>query len=174
MAPYITSDYQKHFDDGYDQPTTLLELRQDAPELFPEPASITEIAESCAMTYRCNQLAEVIVYEARGESTIGKYAVASVVLNRVDSPRFPNTIREVVHQKFQFSYLGDMHMQKPPTRKDWIDAQIVAYNLLFGNKEVVTDSTHYLNPDAVSRIPRWAKVYEHRASIGNHQFYRYR
>lgn len=49
------------------------------------------------------KLAAIIWCEARGESYEGQLAVATVVMNRVESPRFPNTIEEVIAQKGQFS-----------------------------------------------------------------------
>lgn len=48
-------------------------------------------------------LAKVVHGEARGEPYRGKVAVAAVVLNRVDSPDFPNTISGVVYQPGAFS-----------------------------------------------------------------------
>ncbi len=48
-------------------------------------------------------LATIIYCEARGESYDGKVAVGAVVLNRVRSSRFPNTIREVIYSPGQFS-----------------------------------------------------------------------
>lgn len=47
-------------------------------------------------------LARLITAEARGESNVGKVGVGAVVINRVLSPQFPNTIREVIYQPRQF------------------------------------------------------------------------
>ena len=58
-------------------------------------------------------LAEAIYFEARGEPVEGQFAVAEVVLNRVDSPKCPNSICKVVRQgtgrkpACQFSYNCD-------------------------------------------------------------------
>ena len=41
-------------------------------------------------------LAEAIYFEARGEPVEGQFAVAEVILNRVDSPKFPNSICTLV------------------------------------------------------------------------------
>lgn len=43
-------------------------------------------------------LAEALYFEARGESLQGQFAVAEVIMNRVDSPRFPGSICGVVNQ----------------------------------------------------------------------------
>ncbi len=49
------------------------------------------------------RMAAIIWCEARGESYEGQVAVGTVVMNRVESPRFPNTIEDVISQKGQFS-----------------------------------------------------------------------
>lgn len=48
-------------------------------------------------------LALVAVAEAEGESEYGKRLVIDTILNRVNHPKFPNTIRDVVYQKNQFT-----------------------------------------------------------------------
>ena len=50
-----------------------------------------------------NVLLKIVEAEAGGEDIIGKIMVANVILNRVNSDRFPNTITKVVYQKSQFS-----------------------------------------------------------------------
>ena len=49
-----------------------------------------------------NLLARLINAEARGEPYIGQVAVGAVILNRVKSPKFPNTIAGVIYQNNQF------------------------------------------------------------------------
>lgn len=49
------------------------------------------------------RMAAIIWCEARGESYEGQLAVGTVVMNRVESPRFPNTIQDVISQSGQFS-----------------------------------------------------------------------
>ncbi len=52
-------------------------------------------------------LARLINGEARGESYLGQVAVGAVIMNRVKSPLFPNTIAGVIYQKGQFSSIQD-------------------------------------------------------------------
>ncbi len=59
----------------------------------PDPENVTDL----------NLLAALIECESGGEIYEGKLAVGSVILNRVDSNRFPNTIREVIYQSGQFA-----------------------------------------------------------------------
>lgn len=49
------------------------------------------------------ELARIIYFEARGESEAGQLAVANVVLNRVQHPQWPDSIREVIYQNGQFT-----------------------------------------------------------------------
>lgn len=52
-------------------------------------------------------LARMITAEARGEPYTGQVAVGAVILNRVASPSFPNTIAGVIYQKGAFSAIDD-------------------------------------------------------------------
>jgi len=133
--------------------------------------TIDEMVIRCKTTPSCSKLAEAIVYEARSESLRGRYAVASVILNRVDSNRFPDTIEAVITQSKQFSYLADMQNQSTPTKQDWYEGYSVAYNTMKKKINRVTIADHYLNPDEVKRIPLWARVYNKVEVIGNHHFF---
>lgn len=117
----------------------------------------------------CQLIAEAIVYEARSESDSGKLKVASVILNRADHNRFPNSISQVIHQPYQFSYLRDMHKQQTPSKYDWDVAYDVANYALDGNRN--TEALFYLNPDVVKVLPKWALVYSYLETEGNHDFY---
>ena len=74
------------------------------------------------------RMAAIIWCEARGESYEGQVAVGTVVMNRVESPRFPNTIEGVIKQKGQFSpYKSgkyDMALAMENMQQSCIDAAI--------------------------------------------------
>ncbi|MGE5629611.1 MAG: spore cortex-lytic enzyme [Caulobacteraceae bacterium] len=59
-------------------------------------------------------LAQVIHGEARGEPYVGQVAVGAVILNRVDNPKFPNTIAGVIFQPGAFTAVSDGQMFQPP------------------------------------------------------------
>ena len=59
-----------------------------------------------------NLLARVINAEARGEPYLGQVAVGAVIMNRVESAEFPNTITGVIYQKGQFSSVTDGQINK--------------------------------------------------------------
>lgn len=117
----------------------------------------------------CQLIAEAIVYEARSESDSGKLKVASVILNRVDHTRFPNSIKKVIYQPYQFSYTMDMHQQQSPTKYDWKVARDIALEALSGARN--TEALFYLNPKKVKKLPKWALVYVYLETEGNHDFY---
>lgn len=57
-------------------------------------------------------LALVTMAEAEDESELGKRLVIDTVLNRVDSPHFPNTITDVIYQKHQFTSMWNGRYKK--------------------------------------------------------------
>ena len=59
-------------------------------------------------------LARVIHGEARGESYAGQVAVGAVVLNRIKSASFPNTMSGVIYQKYAFTAVADGQINLPP------------------------------------------------------------
>lgn len=149
--------------------STAVAGTEEYPTIWQEP-SLDEKAGWCRADRQCQSLAEAVVYESRGERDMGKYAVAWVIRNRAESPRWPNTIRQVIHQRFQFSYIGDKHEQETPTKKDWTTAYIVGYDVLNDLIESpVNDATHY---HEIGIIPTWARRLEIVARIDNHIFYR--
>ncbi|UWQ21092.1 cell wall hydrolase [Jannaschia sp. W003] len=124
--------------------------------------------------WRC--LTEAIYFEARGEPIPGQYAVAEVILNRVDSRRYPDTICKVVNQgtgrlhACQFSYTCDGLPEAIHERDAWERAGKIARLMVDGAPRALTaDATHY-HADYVD--PYWAKVYPRTAQVGIHIFYK--
>ena len=58
-------------------------------------------------------LAIAMYYEARNQPIDGQLAVAQVIMNRVESPRYPDTVCEVVWQPKQFSFTHDGLPERP-------------------------------------------------------------
>ncbi|MEM8631308.1 MAG: cell wall hydrolase [Pseudomonadota bacterium] len=122
-------------------------------------------------------LAEALYFEARGESVAGQFAVAEVILNRVRSARFPNTVCGVINQgvngqKYacQFTYNCDgkpevFHEQKAYERVGKIAKMVLDQS----GGDLTEGATHY-HTKAVS--PRWSRVYPRTTTIGVHHFYR--
>lgn len=79
--------------------------------------------------YELEMLAIAVHAEAGNQSFEGRQAVAGVILNRMDSTRFPNTISEVLHQKNQFSVMTDGGYEKACWEVEQTDYDAVAAEL---------------------------------------------
>lgn len=121
-------------------------------------------------------LAEAIYYEARGEPTLGQLAVANVILNRVASKQYPNTVCGVVRQnqhmplKCQFTYACNGRPENPTRGAQWNKAKRVANQAMSGKRSflAVKGATNY-HADYVD--PGWSKTMKVVKKIGRHIFY---
>lgn len=66
-------------------------------------------------------IALVTMAEAEGESELGKRLVIDTILNRVDSPRWPNTVQEVIYQKGQFTCMWNGRSDRCYVRNDILE-----------------------------------------------------
>ena len=121
-------------------------------------------------------LAEAIYFEARGESVEGQFAVAEVILNRVDSPKFPNSICKVVRQGVgrkhacQFSYNCDGKLEYIANGSAYDKVKRVARVAMDRKTRPLTKgATHY---HATFVSPSWARSFQHVTTIGVHKFYK--
>ncbi|MEM7210345.1 MAG: cell wall hydrolase [Pseudomonadota bacterium] len=121
-------------------------------------------------------LAEALYFEARGESLRGQIAVAEVILNRVDSKRYPNSVCGVVQQgqhrrnACQFSYNCDGKSNRIGNRKVFNELGQLAYVMLNGAKRKLTGNALFYHNTTVR--PRWSRKFVRTARIGRHIFYR--
>lgn len=113
-------------------------------------------------------LTEALYFEARGESTAGQQAVAEVILNRVDHPRFPDSVCGVVNQRGQFSYKG--RAGRYHERAAFSRVQRVAQAALSGAPRDLTGGATYFHTGAVR--PNWSRKFTRTVRIGSHIFYR--
>ena len=74
-------------------------------------------------------LAQLVTAEAEGESLFGKRLVVDVVLNRVDSPDFPDSITAVIRQPGQFTSLENGRFERAAWAMAESDFQAVAREL---------------------------------------------
>jgi Cell Wall Hydrolase len=125
--------------------------------------------------HRC--LSEGIYFEARGESREGQIAVGEVILNRVRSSAYPNTICGVVYQGShrttgcQFTFTCDGSLARQPRGRPWRQARDIAGELMAGVHNTVTGNATHYHTTAV--WPRWAPRLIETTRIGAHIFYRY-
>lgn len=121
-------------------------------------------------------LAEALYFEARGETIRGMFAVGEVILNRVDSDAYPDTLCGVINQgtgrlyACQFTYTCDGNPELISEPRAWERVGKVAAILLEGAPRALTGGATHYHTKAVS--PSWAKRFPRTAAIGSHYFYR--
>lgn len=154
-----------------------------------------EVSIQQSLTFNEEQFPEIncmalnIYYETRGSSLADSYAVADVVLNRVEDTRYPNSICEVVYQgekhasgqmkrnRCQFSWYCDGKSDVPRDKESWKRAQSIAWDIIqWDNYRGITEGAthyhaHYVNP-------RWNKSRKgfsitRLGRIGTHIYYRW-
>ena len=125
--------------------------------------------------WRC--LSEALYFEARGETIRGQFAVAEVIMNRVDSAEYPDTLCGVINQgtgrkyQCQFTSTCDGRKEVIAEPRAWTRVGKVAKLIMDGTapRGLTRGATHY-HTTAVR--PRWARVFPKTATIGVHHFYR--
>ena len=108
-------------------------------------------------------LGRLVHGEARGEPYVGKVAVAAVVLNRVRSASFPNTIAGVIYQSGAFDAVADGQINLTPDE----DSLRAARDALAG-WDPTGGCLYYYNP--VTSTNNWIWTREVQLSIGKHNF----
>ena len=110
-----------------------------------------------------NLLARVVYGEARGEPYTGQVAVAAVVLNRVKSSKFPNTISGVVYQSGAFDAVSDGQINMTPdeTAKKAAQDALNGWDPSYG-------AIYYFNPNTATNKWIWSRPMT--VTIGKHRF----
>ena len=132
------------------------------------------------MTTAITCLALNVYHEARNEPMNGMYAVASVVINRVQDDRWPNNVCAVVKDgyrkdshKCQFSWYCDGKSDRIHDMETFNSIYLFTSGLVDGTmilKDVTEGATHY-HADYVE--PDWAKTKTKTIEIEDHIFYRW-
>ena len=112
-----------------------------------------------------NLLARCVYSESRGEPYTGQVAVAAVVLNRVRSSKFPNTIAGVIYQKGAFTAVSDGQINLTPNES----AYKAARDALNG-WDPTNGCLYYYNPATATSKWIWSLKVE--LKIGKHSFAR--
>lgn len=110
-------------------------------------------------------MARVVYGESRGEPFEGQIAVAAVILNRVFSSEFPQTIEEVIYQDLAFTAVADGQYNLTPNAQAYqaVRQAIAGYDPTYG-------ATYYWNP--ATATSRWVWSREVTLKIGQHVFAR--
>lgn len=126
-------------------------------------SSNTSSSSQTTSSTNLNLLARVVYGEARGEPYTGQVAVAAVVLNRVKSSSFPNTVAGVVYQSGAFDCVSDGQINLTPNQsaynaaRDALNGWDPTYGCLF-----------YYNPRTATS--KWMLSRTVKLNIGNHAF----
>lgn len=108
-------------------------------------------------------LAKCIYAEARGEPYIGQVAIGAVVLNRVESSSFPNTIAGVIYQPYAFTAVSDGQINLEPN-----DTAYKAARDALNGWDPTNGCIYYYNPSTATSAWIWSRPIM--LSIGRHNF----
>ncbi|MGD6817864.1 cell wall hydrolase [Metabacillus sp. 84] len=108
-------------------------------------------------------MARLVEAEAKGESYEGKVAVATVVMNRVESDKFPDSVNEVINEPGQFSPVANGQINNPASQesKDAVN-EAISYS------SISKGALYFYNPDKASSSFLNGK--EVTTTIGDHVF----
>lgn len=110
-------------------------------------------------------LAQLVTAEARGEPYAGQMAVAAVVLNRIESAAFPNTLAGVIYQPLAFQPVSNGSVYRPPTQQAMRAAQAA-----FSGTDPTYGALYFWNPNTATS--RWIWSLTPSRTIGRHVFAR--
>jgi len=110
-----------------------------------------------------NLLARAIYGEARGEPYTGQVAVGAVIMNRVRSSKFPNTISGVIYQSGAFDAVSDgqINLQPDATAKKAAQDALNGWDPSYG-------AIYYFNPNTATNKWIWSRPMT--VTIGKHRF----
>ena len=109
-------------------------------------------------------LAKVVYAEAGNQPFEGQVAVAATIINRVQSSRFPNTLKEVIYAKNQFSVVKNGVINKSPNTTSY-QAVIAAMQ----GQDPSNEALYFWNPK-IAKNNRYFNSLTKTAEIGNHAF----
>ena len=120
-------------------------------------------SSSSSNSSNLNLLARVIYGEARGEPYSGQVAVGAVVMNRVKSSSFPNTISGVIYQSGAFDAVRDGQINLTPdsTAKKAAQDALNGWDPSYG-------AIYYFNPSTATNKWIWSRPMT--VTIGRHRF----
>lgn len=108
-------------------------------------------------------LARAIHGEARGEPYIGKVAVGAVILNRVNTPEFPNTIAGVIYQPLAFTAVADGQINLEPNAES-----LKAARDALNGWDPTAGCSYYWNPQTATSKWIWSRKVM--VKLGKHWF----
>ncbi len=117
-------------------------------------------------------MAEAIYFESRDQILAGQIAVGCVIKNRVASHRWPDNVRDVVHDHKQFSYYSDGKPEIFHDAKSHYIATMMAQHVLNTNAcDMYGNMDHYINHAIADPNATWYKKMKKIMTVGDHAFY---
>ncbi len=145
--------------DGIAGPETLRALG------LPTGETAAATRTGAAVSRNVNLLAHAIHGEARGEPYQGKVAIAAVILNRVEDPRFPKTIAGVIYQPGAFTAVADGQINLDPDTSSYNAARDA-----LNGWDPTGGCVYYFNPATATSRWIWSRPIV--TVIGKHYFAR--
>jgi len=108
-------------------------------------------------------LARLITAEARGQPYAGQVAVGAVVMNRMRSNSFPDSVRAVIYQPGQFEPVANGHINTEPT-----ETALKAARAAAAGEDPTGGALYFFNPAKTSNAFLWRRP--HKVTIGDHRF----
>ena len=149
------------------------ETQPSFPEEVPSTAEVTQVlankepdvleTKQDALELEC--IAKVVIHEAGNQSYRGKLAVAQVIINRVNDPRFPKAACAVVKQRGQFFNVDAYNPSR--TNPAWSEAVAIAEKALSGQGDRVVPGALFFHSAGAS-MPGRKLV----SRIEDHTFYK--
>jgi Cell Wall Hydrolase len=177
MTPILGKQGEVVFTGGtgdFVQPFPEPEAESDTLPQFPNnAASLRDLVQAqdpqAQLDKQAECLAGAIYFESKGESLEGQLAVARVIMARVKSPRFPNSICGVVFEKSQFSFVRGGKMPRiDRSHGHWRNAKAIAQIALADAWKSPMEGALFFHAKYVN--PKWRLT--RLGSVGLHVFYR--
>ena len=137
-----------------------------------EPATVAPVAdaaETAKLDAEVECIAKVVVHEAGNQSRKGQLAVAQLIMNRIESGRFPATACGVANQPGQFFRTADYN--PPRNSATWSSAVEVAREAREGTSEKVVPGALFFQA-AYASTGSFFRSRQRVATLGDHVFYR--
>ena len=159
----------------YDVPAPVIadeivdaQIQEPEDEISSEPAPVaTAKTEYDAAEFEC--LAKAVHREAGNQSREGKLAVAQLVINRMNSGRFANSICGVVNQRGQFFQTSSYNPRRDTAQ--WASAVSIAREALEGSAPQVVPGAVFFHATYIAPNS-WFRTRQRVATLGQHIFYR--
>jgi spore germination cell wall hydrolase CwlJ-like protein len=150
------------------------------------PPRLADINLPSINSVQTDCLAQAIYFEGGNQTVMGMAAIGHVIMNRVESTRFPDTVCAVVHQgprgggpitrhRCQFSYFCDGKSDVFPISNNIAEveaadmATATANRIMYGIVADMTDGADHYHANYVT--PGWADGLNYQSTIGDHLFY---